>query len=346
MSTCTSSIYTTTYDQIQRDFDASPLICALGLSTFVFGISFGPLLTAPLSEYYGRRPIYLVSWSAFIVWTIPSAVAQNMETLTVTRFFDGLTGSSFLSVAGGTVGDIFHTDDIQKPMVLISLAPFIGPSIGPILGGLINFYLDWRWTYYIALIWATFVLVAIILAAPETYHPVLLKSKAQKLRDATGDIRYWAPAENFDRSSRRIVALSLLRPFQLLFLEPMCLSLNIYSAILLGILYIFFAKLPETFRTTHSMNLWQSCLTFLGIIIGMLFGAATTPAWIRIRRQLMTRREKETGEAGVSEPEYQLPPAIVGGILVPIGLFWFAWTIRSDVHWLVPIAGSAFFGCG
>lgn len=269
-----------------------------------------------------------------------------METLIVTRFFGGLTGSSFLSVAGGTVGDIFHTDDIQRPMVAVSLAPFIGPSLGPILGGLINFYLDWRWTYYIALIWATFVWVAIILATPETYHPVLLQVKAQKLRDATGDSRYWAPADKVDRPTRRKVTLSLLRPFQLLFLEPMCLSLDLYSAIILGILYIFFAKLPQTFRTTHSMNLWQSGLTFTGIIIGMLCGAATAPAWVRIRRQLMAKREMETGKAGVSEPEYQLPPAIVGAILIPIGLFWFAWTIRSDVHWLVPILGSAVFGCG
>lgn len=269
-----------------------------------------------------------------------------METLIVTRFFGGLTGSSFLSVAGGMVGDIFHTDDIQRPMVPVSLAPFIGPSIGPILGGFINFYLDWRWTYYIALIWATFVWVGIILAAPETYHPILLKAKAQKLRDAAGDSRYWAPADKDDWSTRRIVALSLLRPFQLLFLEPMCLILNLYSAILLGILYLFFAKLPETFRTTHSMNLWQSCLTFTGIVIGMLLGAATTPAWVRIRRRLMARCEKEAGEAGVSEAEYQLPPAIVGGLLIPVGLFWFAWTIRSDVHWLVPMIGSALFGCG
>lgn len=213
----------------------------------MLGIAFGPLLTAPLSECYGRRPIYLVSWSAFIIWTIPSAVAQNMETLIVTRFFDGLTGSSFLSVAGGMVGDIFHADEIQRPMVPVSLAPFIGPSIGPILGGLVNFYLDWRWTYYIALIWAVFVWVAIVLAAPETYHPVLLKAKAQKLRDATGDSRYWAPADKDDRSTLRIVAISLSRPFQLLFLEPMCLSLNLYSAILLGILYLFFAKFRRPF---------------------------------------------------------------------------------------------------
>lgn len=269
-----------------------------------------------------------------------------METLIVTRFFGGLTGSSFLSVAGATVGDIFHTEEIQVPMVPGSLAPFIGPSIGPILGGLINFYLDWRWPYYIALVWASLVWVTIMIVVPETYHPVVLKAKAQKLRSATGDSRYWAPADRVDRSTRRIVALSLLRPFQLLFLEPMCLSLNLYSALLLGILYLFFAKLPETLRNTHSMNLWQSCLTFTAIIIGMLVGTVTSPAWGCMRRRLMARHERRTGEAGLSEPEYQLPPAILGGILIPIGIFWFGWTIRSDVHWLVPVVGSSLFGCG
>lgn len=38
---------------------------------------------------------------------IPCAVARNMQTMLVARFLDGLAGSAFLSVAGGTVGDLF-----------------------------------------------------------------------------------------------------------------------------------------------------------------------------------------------------------------------------------------------
>ncbi|KAF5012925.1 hypothetical protein FDECE_1036 [Fusarium decemcellulare] len=343
--TCTSSIYTTTYAQLDQDFATTRFTSALGLSTFVLGIAFGPLLTAPLSENFGRRPIYLVSWSMFVVWTIPSAIAQNMTTLIITRFFDGFSGSTFLSVAGGTTGDIFSKDQLQKPMIFVSLAPFIGPSLGPLLGGIINSYLHWKWTYYIILVWATVILVAVSFI-PETFHPLVLRAKAQKLRNDTGDDRYWAPAEKINKPCRNTVAFTLMRPFQLLFLEPMCMCLNLYSAILLGILYLFFGTLPQIFRTNHDMNLWQSGLTFLGIIIGMLVAVTTNPIWIRIRLWLLSRHSERERQSEHSVPEYQLPPAVAGAILIPIGLFWFAWTLQRTVHWIVPIAGTMLFGCG
>ncbi|KAH7007780.1 major facilitator superfamily domain-containing protein [Ilyonectria destructans] len=333
--TCTSSIYTTTYAQIEHELAATRLTSAAGLSTFVLGIAFGPLFTGPLSEHYGRRPIYLISWSMFVILTIPSAVATKMEMLIVTRFFDGFAGSTFLSVAGGTVGDIFLRDELQKPMVFVSLAPFVGPSLGPLLGGFINSSLHWRWTYYIIIIWAVVLLLAIALLVPETLHSVILLKKAQKLRTETGEHRYWAPAEKAQGSNRKIVALALRRPFQLLLLEPMCFILDLYSAILLGILYLVFGAFPAVFRTTYGMNLWQSCLTFLGIIVGMLAGAATNSVWDKIRRHLIDERERSSGETGV-----------IGGVLIPIGLFWFSWTTHITIHWLVPVIGSSFFGCG
>lgn len=91
-----------------------------------------------------------------------------------TRFFSGFAGSSFLSVAGGTVSDVFTRDAIQGPMTIVALSPFIGrprratrtpsdwrrgetnailpgPSLGPLIGGFINYNTSWRWTYYVSL---------------------------------------------------------------------------------------------------------------------------------------------------------------------------------------------------
>ncbi|KAI1068323.1 hypothetical protein LB507_004346 [Fusarium sp. FIESC RH6] len=343
--TCASSIYTATYEQMNAEFNCSQIVATLGLSTFVLGIALGPVLTSPLSEYYGRRPIYLVSWTMFIIWTIPSAVAQNIQTMIIARFFTGFAGSSFLSVAGGTAGDVFEKEDIQKPMSLVSLAPFIGPALGPLVGGFINYNTNWRWTYYVMLIWAAVLMVAIVFFAPETFHPILLREKARKLRKETGNDAYRAPMEDVHKPILETLKISVSRPFQLLFLEPMCLCLDLYSAILLGILYLFFGAFPLVFRTNHGMNLWQVGMTFLGIFVGLIIATATTPIWAKLRAGWLEEQKKETGKA-VSEPEYRLPPCILGAFLIPIGLFWFAWTTYSSVHWIVPIIGSGVFGCG
>jgi hypothetical protein len=137
-----------------------------------------------------------------------------------------------------------------------------------------------------------------------------------------------------------------VRPFQLLAFEPMCLSLSLFSALLLGILYLFFGTFPLIFGTTYGFNQWQSGLAFIGIMISMLFGLATEPIWRRTRVYLMEKHDRETGVENISEPEFRLPPAILGSLLVPIGLFMFAWTSRPWIHWIVPIIGSAIFGAG
>lgn len=155
---------------MEAEFHNSRIVSILGLSFFVLGISFGPMFLSPLSEFYGRRPIYLVSWSFYVIWIIPQAVSQNIATMIVSRFLDGFSGSAFLAVSGGTVGDLFAKDQLQAPMGLFSIAPFIGPSIGPLIGGFINYNVHWRWTYYVLLIWGGGLLVAIAFLVPETYR--------------------------------------------------------------------------------------------------------------------------------------------------------------------------------
>ncbi len=179
--TCTSSLYTMTYNQIDREFGSSRIVATLGLSLFVFGLGLSPMVLGPLSEFYGRRPIYIGAFIFFTIWLVPCAVAPNIQTMLVARFFDGLSGSAFLSVAGGTVGDMFAQHELQAPMMIYTASPFIGPGLGPIMGGFINYFLDWRWSFWILLIWSGLTLAAILFLIPETYppvvsaHPILLK---------------------------------------------------------------------------------------------------------------------------------------------------------------------------
>lgn len=167
--TCASSVYTSTYAQMDVEFGCGKLVATLGLSTFVLGIALGPMWS-PLSEFYGRRPIYLFAFAAFTLFIVPCAVAQNIQTVIVSRFFQGLSGSAFLSVSGGTVGDLFRPDKMHHPMTLFTAAPFLAPSVGPLIGGFINSNVDWRWTHYMLIIWASVMFLAIFFLVPETYR--------------------------------------------------------------------------------------------------------------------------------------------------------------------------------
>ncbi|KAH7381318.1 major facilitator superfamily domain-containing protein [Phaeosphaeria sp. MPI-PUGE-AT-0046c] len=363
--TCTSSLYTSTYSQLEPEFGASRLVCTLGLSLFVAGLGTGPMILSPLSEFYGRRPIYICSFTFFFIWMFPCAFARNIQTMLVGRFLDGLAGSAFLSVAGGTVGDMFAkhvsqdlslpypfvlvNDAIQElsaPMMVYTASPFVGPEIGPLIGGFIVENTTWRWCFYVLIIWSGVQLCLITLFVPETYHPVLLRRKAIRLRKETGNQEWIAPIEKLDRSITRTVLWSCIRPFQLLFFEPMCLNLCVLSAILLGVLYLFFGAFPLVFQNNHGFSISQVGLAFLGLLVGMLIGVCTDPIWRRVYGRLVRQREEQGGEPGGSEPEFRLPSTILGAWVVPIALFGFGWTTYSSVHWIAPIGFSAIFGVG
>ncbi|PGH19034.1 hypothetical protein AJ79_00068 [Helicocarpus griseus UAMH5409] len=344
--TCTSSLYSMTYAQIMEEFHCSRIVATLGLSLFILGLGLGPLVLAPLSEFYGRRIIYVASFFFFLIWVIPCAVAQNIETMLVARLFTGISGSAFLSVAGGTVGDMFARHELGPPMMIYTASPFVGPELGPLLGGFICQFTSWRWTFYVILIWSASVLIAIVFLVPETYHPVLHRRKAVKLRKETGDERWRAPIEITERSVAQTVLRSIYRPMLLLTMEPMCLNLCIFSAILLGILYLFFGAFNLVFTTIHGFSLYQVGLSFIGLFVGMLFAISSDPLWRKNYARLIRKREKETGKSGEFEPEWRLPPAIAGAPLVSVGIFIFAWTTYRHVHWIAPIIGSALFGMG
>ena len=195
-----SAIYTATYTQMNAEFGCSRIVATLGLSFFVLGIALGPFWS-PLAEFYGRRPIYICSFAGFLIWLIPSAVAKNIQTMVIARFFQGLAGSAFLSVSGGTVGDLFTRDKFQLPMAIFALSPFIGPSTGPLVGGLINTFTTWRWTHYFLIICAGVLLVCVVVLVPETYRrsspslfePLVQNSVACRIRPEAPfwDSRLW-----------------------------------------------------------------------------------------------------------------------------------------------------------
>ncbi|KAF2745323.1 benomyl/methotrexate resistance protein [Sporormia fimetaria CBS 119925] len=306
--------------QMMPEFQTSRLVCTLGLSLFVAGLGTGPLFLSPLSEFYGRRPIYICSFSFFLIWIVPCAVARNIQTMLIARFLDGLAGSAFLSVAGGTVGDMFSKQELSLPMMVYTASPFIGPEIGPLVGGFIVENTTWRWCFYVLLIWSGVQLALITMFVPETYHPVLLRNKAKRLRRETGNQSWVAPIERLSRSIPKTVAWSCLRPFQLLLLEPMCLNLCVLSSILLGILYLFFGAFPLVFQNNHGFSISQTGLSFLGILVGMLVGVCCDPVWRKYYDKLV-REHTSQGEEPRSEPEFRLPSTITGAVLVPVALF-------------------------
>ncbi|KAJ4488176.1 MFS general substrate transporter [Lentinula aciculospora] len=338
--TCASSAASFTEVGMSAEFHVPREVTILSITLFVAGLGIGPLLTGPLSEVYGRNIIYRVSYILLCAFTFGVAFAPDIAVHLVFRFLTGLCGSSFLSVSGGSVSDMFENRQVANPMAVYTLSPFIGPVAGPLIAGFINQNTSWRWTYRVLIIWSFVQTVALFALVPETYVPVLRKWKAATLRKSTGDQNYWAPLDRTNVSLGEAILISCYRPFELVIYERMALLLNIWTSLILGILYLAFQAFPVIFEQHHGFNAQQTGLTFLGIGLGMVLGLATQPFW----NHFIAKESEKNG--GVCPPEARLFAGEVGGVLIPLSLYWLAFTTYPTVPWIVPVIASVPFGSG
>lgn len=117
--------------------------------------------------------------------------------------------------------------------------------------------------------------------------------------------------------------------------------LNLWSAIILGILYLMFGGLPWVFSHVHGFDMWQTGMSFLGIGLGMLCAAASQPYFNKQYRAIAAR-----SPGGIAPPESRLIVGMYGAVLAPLGILLVGVTAFKDVHWIVPIILSLFFGMG
>ena len=103
---------------------------------------------------------------------------------------------------------------------------------------------------------------------------------------------------------------------------------------------MMFGAFPIVYQQDRGWNQGVGGLAFLGIAVGMLAAVVyTIPDNARYNRVA----DKHGGNA---PPEARLPPTMLASIVLPIGLFWFAWTNYPSIHYLVSIAAGVPFGFG
>lgn len=163
----------------------------------------------------------------------------------------------------------------------------------------------------------------------ETYAPVLLQRRCKRLRKSTQNPALYT---EHDRTSLpRLLRVSLTRPFKLLGTQPVVQVWSLYCAFLWGILYLLIATFPDVWTVTYGESVSIGSLNYISLFIGM---GVASQLGTRLADMFYVRLCAKNGGRGL--PEYRLPVLMVGAILVPIGLFWYAWSARKSIHWIMP----------
>ena len=297
------------FGSISEQFGVSTEVAGLTITLFLLGYCAGPLIFAPLSEFYGRRWIFYISFALYLAFNFLCAFAPNLGALLVGRFLTGTFVSAPLSNAPGVLADLWDPLQRANAMAGFSAMVYVGPALGPVIAGFLELKKDWRWSFYV-LLWLGGVTAIVMLTIPETYAPTVLYNKAKRIRMAKipGYESVKAQAEDSDRTLVGIYKLALTRPWIILF-DPISLLCAIYMAVVYTLLYMLFSIYPIVFQEKRGWNSGVGELPLIGTVVGALIGGLIVLIDTRLRQRRIERGEKKMED---TVPEDRLTLAMIG----------------------------------
>ncbi|RMZ89591.1 hypothetical protein DV736_g3176, partial [Chaetothyriales sp. CBS 134916] len=329
-STAPSGSFQGVSDDLHVSVEATGLITTL----FLLGYCAGPLFWAPLSEFYGRRWIFYISFTLYLVFGFLCAFTPNFAGLLVGRLITGTATSAALTNAPGILADIWGPVERGNAMILFATMTFVGPALGPVVSGFLQLKETWRWTFYV-LLWMAGATELLLITLPETLPLMVLRNKARRLRKIPGNESIKAPVEASDRSLGAIFKVALTRPWRLL-IDPISFFVAIYYAVVYTLLYMLFSIYPIVFQQKRGWNAGVGELPLIGTVIGACLGGLALFISSQIDGKNATANRQPV-------PEDRLPGAMVGGVMFAVTIFWFAWTAEyNSVHWAVPTVAGTF----
>ncbi|CAM1511812.1 Fc.00g093250.m01.CDS01 [Cosmosporella sp. VM-42] len=324
------------FQSISEHFQVSMEAAGLTITLFLLGYVAGPLIFAPLSEFYGRRSIFYFTFLLYLAFNFLCAFAPNFGSLLVGRFLTGTFVSAPLSNAPGVLADLWDPLERGNAMAGFAAMVWIGPALGPVISGFLELKKDWRWSFYV-LLWLGGLTALAMFTIPETHGPTILLSKARRIRKAKipGYENVKAPVEAQDRTLAGVYKVALTRPWIILF-DTISFLCAVYMSIVYTLLYMLFSIYPIVFQEKRGWNSGVGELPLLGTVIGACFGGVIVLLDTRKRKKRFAKGETQF------EPEDRLPLAMIGGVGFAVTMFWFGWSAEyNSVHWIVPtIAGT------
>ncbi|KAK7538610.1 major facilitator superfamily domain-containing protein, partial [Phyllosticta citribraziliensis] len=337
-----SSMFAPGVPDVMKEFGTtSNTMATFVVSVFVLGFACGPLVVGPLSEMYGRNPVYHATNVGFTVFNILCARADSMGALVAYRFFAGVTGVGSVTNGGGSISDMMPPERRGAAMAIWAMGPLIGPTVGPIAGGFLIEDKGWRWVFWIISIISGFATFAAYFVLRETYPPLLLERRAARLRKTTADPRHRS-ALSTGQTTKQLWRSTVIRPTRMAIFSPVLAFMCVYTALAYGILYILFTTYTFVFEGQYGFSTSSAGLSYLGSGIGSLLGLAA----VGKASDGILRRKMAAGIAIRPEDRLDLRITVPASLLLPAGLFIYGWSAEKQVHWIVPMLGTAVASMG
>ncbi|KAM0162334.1 hypothetical protein ACHAQE_003774 [Botrytis cinerea] len=337
MSTFTAAAIIPAYESIAEELGVSLQQASYLTSLQIAILGGAPLLWKPLSNTFGRRPLFLISLIISLVGNIGCAKAPTYATMALCRAIVAFFICPAGAIGSAVVTESFFKKDRARYMGIWTLMVTIGVPFSPFVMGFVANNVGWRWIYWILAIMNGVQFIAYVFLGPETRY---LRHGVQHSKSSFKE--EYLTFHRIDPSPLRIY--DFVHPLTLFAKPCIVIPAVAYAMTFLFGSVLITVELPQLFAEKFGFNAQQLGYQFLALIIGSVIGEQLggnlSDFW-------MNRKARKTGIQPA--PEHRLWLSYAGFILTIVGavVFLVRTEQAKEMHWnITPVIGIAIAGVG
>lgn len=200
--TGTSALSTDTYiaalPEVQRSLGTSSSVAQLTMTTCIAGMAIGQLISGPISDARGRRPLILLATAVFMTMSVLCAIAVTGWGLILARAVQGIACGAGTAVGRAVVTDSYVGREAAAKFGTLSAISLIAPVVGPAVGGALLTFGDWRTIFWFLAVVGLCMILGAVVGLPETLpaaarHPGGIAALYGRARRLLADRRFADP---------------------------------------------------------------------------------------------------------------------------------------------------------
>lgn len=344
------TIITVAHEAINEEFGISDVNFPNSywpVTSWALGGAIFSLVVLPLMEDFGVRSGFLTTYGVFVCFVVPQGVARNFATLIISRFVAGGCVSVLANTSASVIGNIWEGERGRTiPMALYVTAYLTGSSMGPVIGGVIFQSLNWRWISYIQLIWYGCLAPIYCCFFDESRGSVILrkrKKKAVRMGKESQTVLQTV-SQPLRTTLFQKLTKSVRRPIYMLLTEPVVFVFTLWSAFMVGTVYLFTQSVEQVFAELYGWTASQAGYVQVAVVIGECIGFLGALISAKFYFASASRNQEAPGSP---IPEARLYMSLIGSFVgVTGGMFVYGWTSYASLPWVAPAIGLVMVGFG
>ncbi|PYH29464.1 putative MFS transporter [Aspergillus neoniger CBS 115656] len=157
------------FSQVASAYDVTTQKVAYTTGLYMLGLGIGSVIMSPTAILYGKRPVYLLGATLFIISAVWCALSPNYPSLVIARIFQGIAVSPVECLPSATIAEIYFLHERAYRVGIYTLLLLGGKNLIPLVSAAIIGSLGWRWVFWIVAIVVGACLALLFFFVPETF---------------------------------------------------------------------------------------------------------------------------------------------------------------------------------